>query len=70
MHIIDFPFVWIRKLTVPPCEAEDYHEHKLFIVIWPFLGIPIMGMLGMNKWPDGLPWLYYLPIAILWAVYF
>ena len=68
--ILDFPFVWIRKLTIPPCEKKKYLEHKRLTIIWPFLGIPVMGMLGKNTWPTSYAWLYYLPFAVCWAFYF
>ena len=69
MAIVDFPFIWARKLTIPPCEKDEYEEHKIFTVIWPFLGIPVTGMLAMKCWPTW-SWLYYLPFAFLWAIYF
>ena len=70
--ILDFPFIWIRKLTIPPCEKEEYAdaEHKTLLIVWPFLGIPVMGMLAKNTWPMSWGWLYYLPVAFLWALYF
>jgi len=37
--IIEFPFEWMRKLTIPPCEEEEY-DNRL-VIIWPLLGIPI-----------------------------
>jgi len=68
--IIDFPFIWIRKLTIPPCESEKYEEDKNFTIFWPFIGIPVMGMLIKNSWPNAWGWLYYLPIAFIWALCF
>ena len=41
--VIDFPFVWARKLTIPPCEEEEYDNW--LVVVWPFLGIPVAGMI-------------------------
>jgi Ca2+/Na+ antiporter len=68
--ILDFPFIWMRKLTIPPCEKDHYAKNKSLVIIWPFLGIPVMGMLAKNSWPNSWGWLYYLPIAVLWALYF
>lgn len=70
MAVIDFPFIWARKLTIPPCEKDEYEKHKDLVIVWPFLGIPVMGMLMKNTWPTSWGWLYYLPIAFLWAIYF
>ena len=36
-YIVEFPFDWIRKITMPPSEAENYDKH--LVIIWPFPGI-------------------------------
>ena len=36
LFIVDFPFKWIRKLIIPPCEEEDY-DNIYFIVKPAFL---------------------------------
>ena len=40
IEVIDYPFDWLRKLTIPPCEEEHYN-HK-YTVLWPILGIPFI----------------------------
>ena len=37
MFIIEFPLDWARKVTMPPCEAENYDN--ILCIIWPFPGI-------------------------------
>ena len=37
MFIVEFPLDWARKVTMPPCEAENYD--KILCIIWPFPGI-------------------------------
>ena len=48
MTIIDFPFIWVRKLSIPPCDADEYEENWWLVIIWPFFGIPTIGMLAMK----------------------
>lgn len=36
LHIIDLPFEWLRKLTMPPVNEDEYNH--IFTVFWPFLG--------------------------------
>ncbi len=35
--ILEFPFDWIRKLTIPPCEQEKYDKN--LCIAWPIGGI-------------------------------
>ena len=62
---IDFPFVWIRKLTVPPCEV-DHYDH-LYTLLWPWFGIPTVMMIVKLSWPNSLNWLYYTIVAAAWT---
>lgn len=62
---IDFPFLWMRKLTIPPSNEEDY-EHN-YLIIWPILGIPfIVFNLFSNYWA----YLYSLPFIIFGVAFF
>lgn len=36
-YLIDFPFDLLRKLTIPPCEVENFS--KTLLVLWPFPGL-------------------------------
>lgn len=59
IDIIDFPFDWLRKLTIPPCE-EDHYNH-LYTILWPFLGITfILYNFITTPWPI---YLYALPVS-------
>ena len=58
---IDFPSKWIRRLTIPPCNEEEYDSRYLFI--WPFLGIPFV--LVMTLGHPQLSWLLCVPVAAL-----
>ncbi len=64
--ITEFPFEWIRKLTILPCEEEEYDNY--LVIIWPFIGIPVGTMIITLQLPTTWPWLYIIgPIAIIWA---
>ena len=60
MHILDLPFEWLRKLTMPPCNEDEY-DHKLTI-IWPFLGLCFL-VFNFLKFK-----FYYYVIAIAIAI--
>ena len=64
--VIDFPFVWFRKLTIPPCEEDDFDNW--LVMAWPILGIPIAVMVILKKFPKAnqASLLYFIPI-IIWA---
>jgi len=47
--ILDFPFIWVRKLSVPP--GEEHHYNNYQTMGWPFLGIPIMSILMTKDLP-------------------
>lgn len=64
-HILEFPFEWIRKLTIPPCEGK--HFDKWLNVAWPWLGLPTALMIMLNKLPDSWNWLYLVIPAALWS---
>jgi hypothetical protein len=68
MQIIDFPFVWIRRLTILPCEPHSYD--KYYTIVWPYFGILATEMIVMKSWPTSIHFFFYLPIAVLWSVLF
>lgn len=37
LYITDVPFIYLRKITLPPCEAEKYE--KIWAVIFPAPGL-------------------------------
>ena len=63
--IIDFPFVWIRKLTIPPCEEDEFDNW--LVMLWPYVGIPVAAMIILKKFPTTSGWLLYLVPAIIWS---
>jgi len=65
--VIEFPFAWIRKLTIPPCEVDEYDNY--LVVMWPFLGIPMAMFMILKTFPTGA-WLYYLIPAFIWSLSF
>ena len=40
LHVIEFPFKWMRKICIPPCEVEEYDNH--LVIIWPYCGILVV----------------------------
>jgi len=66
--ILDFPFVWIRKISVPP--GEEHHYNNWQTVGWPFLGIPIMSIIITKNLPSLMFMGYNLIFAIPWAGFF
>lgn len=59
IDFIDFPFHWLRKLTIPPCE-EDHYNH-LYTILWPFLGTTfLLYNFITTPWPI---YLYALPFS-------
>ena len=67
-HIIEFPFDWIRKLTILPCEAQHYD--KIFVIIWPYFGILVAEIIVTKKWPTTWKYWVYLAVAICWSILF
>jgi len=57
----------MRKLTIPPCEEEEYDNY--LVIIWPFLGIPAMMFMILKTMPT-VNWLFYLIPASLWSFSF
>jgi len=43
MYITDFPFDWIRRLTILPCQPTEYD--KYYTIIWPYFGILVAQMI-------------------------
>jgi len=68
MFIIDFPFDWIRRLTILPCQPSEYD--KYYTIAWPYLGILATEMIVMKSWPTSYLFWVYLPVAIGWSVLF
>jgi len=65
IEIVDFPFKWIRKVTIPPCEKEDYDN--ILVVIWPFFGLLVSGMIITSSIPNNWYWLGLVPLALIWS---
>lgn len=53
-YIINFPFDYMRKFTLPPCEPEKYE--KIWAVIFPIPGIAFM------------IWIVCFPIPPIWIL--
>lgn len=66
--VIEFPFDWIRKLTIPPCEAAHYD--KWLVIVWPYFGIMVAQIIAMKAWPTTFEYFLYLPIALVWSITF
>lgn len=66
--IIDFPFVWIRKLIIPPCDDEEYDNY--LTMAWPYFGVLAVEMIIKKEFPDSAGWFYYLGFAVLWSIMF
>ena len=66
IDIIDFPFVWIRKLTIPPVEVEEYN-HKLTIA-WPIFGI--LFSVWVTTLTPSIDWLFIIPVALALILFF
>lgn len=47
--VLWFPFHWIMKLTIPPCDAEHYDKHMT--IVWPWLGLPSGYMICFTELP-------------------
>lgn len=37
LEVLDYPFEFIRRYTIPPCDEEEYNHN--YAKYWPFLGI-------------------------------
>merc|ERR1712151_226679 len=58
----------IMKLTIPPCEPDEYDNR--YTIIWPWLGIPVAIMLNTLKVPTDIKGLYCMPAALVWSLFF
>lgn len=66
IEVVDFPFHYIRKYTIPPGDEDDYYHH--YTVYWPFLGVFFLLFAFI-----GLPsarWLLALPFILVLFYYF
>ena len=60
--ILDFPLVWLRKLTILPCESDKYDKRLTYV--WPVFGTLIL-LYGVLKTPSML-WVYIgVPFGII-----
>ena len=68
---IAIPFYWLRKITMPPCEEEDYNHY--LTIIWPIFGVPILKSLIVLRWPweeaTLWTWLTFLIVDVVWIVF-
>ena len=55
---IDYPFLWLRKLSIPPCKEDDY-DHR-YTIVWPILGITFLIFNFYNN-----KWVYLLSIPFI-----
>jgi len=67
-YLLEFPCHLIRIISIPVCEEENY-DNRL-VILWPWFGVVINGMLALGKLPDSVAWLYYIPFALLWSYFF
>jgi len=65
--VIEFPFEWLRKLTIPPCEPDKYDN--LLVIVWPFFGMPVAMFMILKTMPT-TAWLFYLIPACMWSFCF
>lgn len=66
-YIIDFPFEYLRKLTIPPCDDEKFS--KTWFVLWPFPGLLLLAWI-FTKSPS-LLWIYVIvPLGIILMIVF
>jgi len=68
LFITDFPFCWLRKLSIPPSEEKDYDNY--LVIAWPWFGIPILLMLATASTPSLIWFPIYIPFAALWSYLF
>ena len=66
IDVIDYPFDWIRRLTIPPVEEEEYN-HK-FTIAWPILGILFI-VWALTPGPSYY-WLIIIPVALCMMLFF
>jgi Ca2+/Na+ antiporter len=63
--ILELPFIYIRKFTIPPCEFDEFDNR--WVILWPWLGIPVIAAISLNQFPNSQAWLYYVPYACVWS---
>lgn len=68
MFITDFPFDWIRRLTILPCQPTEYD--KYYTIAWPYCGIMVCQMIVTKSWPIHWGFWCYLPVAVAWSIMF
>lgn len=66
IHVLHYPLVWVRRLTIPPCNDAAYHLNKL--IVWPFFGLPFI-VWAITKSPQ-IWWLGLIPVAVILAAVF
>ena len=67
LYIVDFPFEWARKLTMPPCEEDSYDKRLTYA--WPFTGV-LFFIFAFLKTPSML-WVYIgVPVCIASFLFF
>ena len=59
MDILDYPFTYVRMLTVPQVHAEEYNHKKT--VLWPVLGVIFM-VWAIFILPQ-FEWIYTIPVS-------
>ena len=67
---IECPFHWMRALTIPPCE-DDQYDNRL-VMLWPVVGLPVNYMLltGFATFPTSWKiWTGFLVFDVLWIGY-
>lgn len=65
LDFIDTPMIWLRKLTIPPINEDEYNHY--FLIFWPILGIPF---LVLNFFENYWFLLYSLPLMIVFIFFF
>ncbi len=58
IDVIDWPFYWLRKLTIPP--NDEHYDHN-YLIIWPFLGL---FFIALNFIKPSLYYLALIPLAL------
>ena len=66
MFILEYPLDWLRKITMPPCDQENF-DNILFI-IWPFPGI-LFTLWGFNLMDPTNVWIGF-GIAFVLSYFF
>jgi len=67
-YILELPCHFLRIISIPVCEKGAY-DNRL-VILWPWFGVIINGMLALGKFPDSIKWFYYIPFAFVWSFLF